>query len=621
MKKPIALALALILLLLSLTGCGTYSGITKPTKPTLPNSPENPGNPENPEEPKEDIPFTVTLVFEDTPFVDTDGMYAQWTRDGEIHRAEFIYNEKTGISTATVTGLDGDYAVTLLNLPSSYMYDANAHTATNHNRNTVIEVFKFYKNGTRPGSNEYDKAIKISRVGAYTATITEKQPFMFFEFTPSAAGTYVVTTICDINANEINPSFDIYTGNTSAKYFSHTVDSGASEASYTRNVRYEYTVLNDGIGNCITFKVTASHKENVYPMNVSFLIKYLAPDDTRDKHGIKTDKLIITESEDTYNVTTGVQVNREFLEGAALLNEKMQSATELIGKLYLTKGDYILLEMTFTKTSTDAEEEKTGETVGSLFVKEVGVNINVGGTYVYVINKEDKISLYNSVTKFFANEKLLAERGDIIGPTGTMMNPEIFVSTGIYRFDGSMFGLNPDDGYYHLYNEKTGKYDGPILYAKIQKETRFFGRYTPQGSPLPYEIAFVGGYDYVCKNCGYTFTTDATKCSSCGAAAETFGVVNIESPGNKMLHSLSEGTEDYSAFIESYAQYVNQETNPDGVYPVDEDLKIFLQKFAISGRYFMDGNGWAETNAEDALGFRLYSSEEDQWLFACCYYV
>ena len=221
MKKPIALALALILLILSLTGCGTYSGITKPTKPTLPNSPENPGNPENPEEPKEDIPFTVTLVFEDTPFVDTDGMYAQWTRDGEIHRAEFIYDEKTGISTATVTGLDGDYAVTLLNLPSSYMYDANAHTATNHNRNTVIEVFKFYKNGTRPGSNEYDKAIKISRVGAYTATITEKQPFMFFEFTPSAAGTYVVTTICDINANEINPSFDIYTGNTSAKYFSN----------------------------------------------------------------------------------------------------------------------------------------------------------------------------------------------------------------------------------------------------------------------------------------------------------------------------------------------------------------------------------------------------------------
>jgi hypothetical protein len=39
---------------------------------------------------------------------------------------------------------------------------------------------------------------------------------------------------------------------------------------------------------------------------------------------------------------------------------------------------------------------------------------------------------------------------------------------------------------------------------------------------------------------------------------------------------MSEGTEDYSAFIESYAAYIHQETNPDGVYPVTEDLRIFL---------------------------------------------
>ena len=132
--------------------------------------------------------------------------------------------------------------------------------------------------------------------------------------------------------------------------------------------------------------------------------------------------------------------------------------------------------------------------------------------------------------------------------------------------------------------------------------SRFFGMYTPQGSPLPYEIAFVGGYASDNPN-------------------EYAGVVGIESPGNQMLHAMSEGTEDYSAFIESYAAYIHQETNPDGVYPVTEELRIFLQKFAISGRYFMDGNGWAETSAESELGYRIYSSEKDQWLFACCYYV
>ena len=217
-----------------------------------------------------------------------------------------------------------------------------------------------------------------------------------------------------------------------------------------------------------------------------------------------------------------------------------------------------------------------------------------------------------------ANEELLKERGDIIGPTGEIQYPEIFVSAGVYRFDGSMFGLNEDDGFYHLYNEETGKYDGPILYAKIRKENRFVPAHTPQGSPLPYEIAFIGGYSYVCEKCGHQFS--ATECPKCGTAAENLGVWGIEQPGNDMLHSLSGGTEDYYSFIESYAAYVKQDTNSEGVYPVDEQRKEFLQKVAIYGSYFMDGNGIVERSAE-LLGFRLYSSEEDQWLFACCYYV
>ncbi|MBQ9116802.1 MAG: hypothetical protein IJY04_07235, partial [Clostridia bacterium] len=38
---------------------------------------------------------------------------------------------------------------------------------------------------------------------------------------------------------------------------------------------------------------------------------------------------------------------------------------------------------------------------------------------------------------------------------------------GHYIFDGSRYGLNPDDGYYHVYNEETGTFDGPILCAYV----------------------------------------------------------------------------------------------------------------------------------------------------------
>ena len=60
---------------------------------------------------------------------------------------------------------------------------------------------------------------------------------------------------------------------------------------------------------------------------------------------------------------------------------------------------------------------------------------------------------------------------------------------------------------------------------------------------------------------------------------------------------------------EGYAQW----TNSDGVAPVTPELADFLQKFAISKRYFADGEGWAERKGVDAY-------EDSQWLFACGYY-
>ena len=53
--------------------------------------------------------------------------------------------------------------------------------------------------------------------------------------------------------------------------------------------------------------------------------------------------------------------------------------------------------------------------------------------------------------------------------------------------------------------------------------------------------------------------------------------------------------------------------NDDGVAPVTAELAEFLQKFAISQRYFADGDGWAEQRG-------IYAYEDSQWLFACGYY-
>lgn len=65
----------------------------------------------------------------------------------------------------------------------------------------------------------------------------------------------------------------------------------------------------------------------------------------------------------------------------------------------------------------------------------------------------------------------------------------------------------------------------------------------------------------------------------------------------------------YQEFITTYASHVNG----NGVYPVTKELKIFLQRFSVSSRYFNDGNGFAEGTYS--------SSESNQWLFACGYYA
>ena len=84
----------------------------------------------------------------------------------------------------------------------------------------------------------------------------------------------------------------------------------------------------------------------------------------------------------------------------------------------------------------------------------------------------------------------------------------------------------------------------------------------------------------------------------------------IESHGNKNL-TVSNGTENYKQFIE--VQYASL-CNSDGVCYVTNELKEFLQKFSVSQRLFFDGNGFVEDTG-------VYALEEDQWLFACGYYV
>ncbi len=172
------------------------------------------------------------------------------------------------------------------------------------------------------------------------------------------------------------------------------------------------------------------------------------------------------------------------------------------------------------------------------------------------------------------------------------------------------------DGFYHVYDKDNPEYTdgyGPILFA------------------------------YINEPCAYM---------------EGVAIVNVEDPGNNAL-VVNSGTENYRQFIKGFAAvaekgfyctldcpyYMNwPETyseysalknhtrscrlcpeslyqkegyadwcNDDGVVPVTPELKEFLQKFAESGYYFVDGEGYIDQNG-------VFAYEDAQWLFACGYY-
>lgn len=158
-------------------------------------------------------------------------------------------------------------------------------------------------------------------------------------------------------------------------------------------------------------------------------------------------------------------------------------------------------------------------------------------------------------------------------PEGKTFKYVAYLDSENRLLDTDMFKLwkkeDGGDGYYHFYDEITGY--GELLYAKISKDNEVIITNSKSG--------FLDGF---------------VRCEV----------------GNK----------DYNDFIKNkYGSYCNA----DGVYPVTEELQIFLQEYATSQAIFDDGNGMAEKSGknDDGTFFPGYNSgEHDMWLFACGYY-
>ncbi len=452
--------------------------------------------------------------------------------------------------TVSTNELDGNYSVSLINIPDGYTYDPNINNVTDSSPEITIDLLKIKligkfdkeKYGNKTESERRYTAggcIKITSLGVYRAVIEEPTDIVYFEYEPQQAGKYSIESMLDISAEMYNPIVDVYLGTTAAKYFRYPLDGGGVSGSYTTNFKHDGIELTeDQVGSCFTFGIRVDGRDAEYPMYVDFVVKYVS--------GVEEDDTQLS------------FVYPEFI------NNGIKDYTgESFQKYDTVTASVVFNEEAYNKWFTESYKK-------------------------YI---DDNRAIYG---KKFYNQ---------VGTT----------SGGITVLDSSLVKLNPDDGFYHLYDEeKYADYDGwgPLLFVSINKGLDLFNG--ASFSNMEYygnKVLTVcnGLYNYKLFIEGYTPLTSIQ--DGTGGTYSYFCSCNdIENCDIASQHL----PEDHK-YQPGYQDLANG-LGCSGRVPVTEELKLFLERYVQSQKLFADGYGLAET----AGGFN--SDEESAWLFACGYY-
>ena len=273
----------------SVTDPGNQGGSNKPGDTGNPDDPENPGTSDDPNDPGEPDPFDgnfgVRLVLVNKNAVernftseickDVVKMVAQWTdkETGDIFRSPF---DERGI--AINASLDGDYTVSILNIPKGYTYETNIYTANNYEKQLNVILYELGTLGSKKRLGDYSY-YKLNNTGVYRTELTSEDDKVMFQFAPTRQGVYSFLTLVDITANEINPLVDVHNGNIAWINPNPmiTVDGGRGvgmENSYTKNAYWSYDLTTDEVGNVFYFVLYSTCiNVDAYPLTVDFIVQ------------------------------------------------------------------------------------------------------------------------------------------------------------------------------------------------------------------------------------------------------------------------------------------------------------------------------------------------------------
>ena len=220
-----------------------------------------------------DRDFTVTLVCDGKPFEELEGVTVYWTDVSGFSQPVSAKFDKDG--KARVSGLDGDYLVTLQGLPDKYTYDPNANYAGILNRNIEVEIYRVItiRNVAGQDGSTVDTAKQILAEGAYRLQVARENVTAYYYYKPKYSGTYTVKSLVDIHENLVNPRYRECSGTESGKrYYGDYIDGSGASSTYTVNFDETHDFDSTNIGNILIFGVTAETRGD-YPVPIEFLVK------------------------------------------------------------------------------------------------------------------------------------------------------------------------------------------------------------------------------------------------------------------------------------------------------------------------------------------------------------
>ncbi|MDE6597304.1 MAG: hypothetical protein K2K60_01530 [Clostridia bacterium] len=262
MKKLFLIFTLLCALVVLVSGCGSFSNPPGSTGGNLGNTGSSGGTVQA---------FTVSLEHEGKKYIPDNNLKAQWYDGSGYKQAEF---NSEGV--ASITGLDGDYSVTLDGLDDRFTYNPNIYFVSNDERDVTITLHTLTPTD---GRGEVYHEHYIYGVGYYRATFNsdyEMQRGIFFAYVPLNKGIYTVESYVDLTLNEVNPKLNVYVGNRNyAGNIQRCVDDGSLSSNFTKNFKYEVEVKTVSQSVYYRFAVIFESRSPVsYPFNIDFELRY-----------------------------------------------------------------------------------------------------------------------------------------------------------------------------------------------------------------------------------------------------------------------------------------------------------------------------------------------------------